>query len=192
MVGCVCMTRSYHLSCVVLMLTQRIHPTPAALCHPSGVLSQSHLCPFPLCRVPAFLMPCVRRTRTARKGKLWWLAMVREVSLSVLCLVSFRALSLVTSPRSLITESTKAFLFFPLLYYDPCLAYSSVVAGPGNPGLLRGTTTGCLFQLRGPFTAGRRGKLLYFLLPCRQGGEVTAWCDLFCDVCSQGLRLAVV
>lgn len=83
LVGCVCMTPSYLFSRVVLVLTQRIHPSSAALSHRSGVLSHSHLCPFPLCRVPAFLMPCVTRTQTAWKGRPWWLAMVRAMSLSL-------------------------------------------------------------------------------------------------------------
>lgn len=97
------------------------------------------------------------------------------------------------TPSSLITEGTKAFLFFPVFFLRslPCLQLCGGWAREPRAAQRHNKRVFVPAE-RGPFTAGRRGRILYFHVPCRQGGEVTAWCDLFCDVCSQGLRLAVV
>lgn len=186
------MTPCYLFSCVVFMLTQRIHPMTAALSHPSGsgVLSHSHLCPFPLCRVPAFLMPCVTRTQTAWKGRPWWLAMVRAVSLSGSGVLQRPQPGYIPQISDCREHQGLSFLPSLLLRSLPCLQLCGGWAR--EPQAAQRHNKRCLFQLRGPFTAGRREKILYFHVPCRQGEEVTAGCDLFCAVCLQGLRLAVV
>lgn len=141
LVGCVCMTPSYLFSRVVLVLTQRIHPSSAALSHRSGVLSHSHLCPFPLCRVPAFLMPCVTRTQTAWKGRPWWLAMVRAMSLSLSGVLQRPQPGYI--PQISDSREHQGFFFsFLSLIEIPALFAALWWLGQGTPGLLRGTTRG--------------------------------------------------